>query len=63
MLRRVTQQTVNKAGTKRIPQGPFQKIYNDFKYPKTELGHIAKSIFISLGICSVAIGASLLGLR
>ena len=40
-----------------------EKMYASFKHPKTEMGLMAKRICIGLGICSVSIVASLIGLR
>jgi hypothetical protein len=48
---------------KQVKQLTFQKMYSNFKHPKTEMGQMAQRICIGLGICTVGITASLLGLR
>jgi hypothetical protein len=69
MYRRVTEQAGKKAvgslkGSKQISKpNVFSKAYDNIKHPKTEIGQMGKSILFGLGICSVAITASLLGLR
>ena len=66
MFRRVTQQASKKVNSKsKLITKPnvFTKAYNEIKHPKTEIGQMGKSILFGLGICSVAIAASLFGLR
>ena len=48
---------------KQAKQLTFQKMYTSFKHPKTELGQMAQRVCIGLGICTIGITASLMGLR
>ena len=44
-------------------QSTAKRVINDIKNPKTEYGAFAKRVAMGIGICSIGIAASLLGLR
>ena len=56
----VTSKAKNINAINKIPQ--INQMYENFKNPKTEIGFMAKRVVVSLGICSVAIVARLIGI-